>query len=199
MIRLKVLGAEGVKQVHEATLRILSETGIILTHPEARELLVGHGARVVENRVLIPADLVTRCVSQCPPMVRMQGRDPARAIVLGDGACHAHNVGGTPNILDPVTGERRAAVREDNARTARLLDALPNVSALTPFFTPQDVPGGAMSLWMYYDTVAHTTKPVHGPGVQTVFEVRAVAEMARIACPEGTVSTRFRPSAHRFS
>ena len=198
MIRLQVLGEHGVQQVHEATLRILSETGIILTHAGARELLAGHGARVVENRVLIPPDLVTRCVAQCPPTVRMQGRDAARAIVLGDGGCHAHNVGGTPNILDPVTGERRAATREDNVNTARLLDALPNVSALTPFFTPQDVPGSAMSLWMYYDTVANTTKPVHGPGVQTASEVRAVAEMARIACPEGTVSIAISPVSPLF-
>ena len=198
MIRLQVLGAKGVQQVHEATLRILSETGIILTHAEAREVLVSHGARVVENRVLLPADLVTRCVSQCPHTVKMQGRDPARAVILGDGGCYAHNVGGTPNILDPITGERRAAAREDNIKTARLLDVLPNVSTLTPFFTPQDVPGEAMSLWMYYDTIANTTKPVHSPGVQTVPEVRAMAEMARIACPEGTVSIAISPVSPLF-
>jgi len=198
MIRLQVLGAEGVKQVHEATLRILSETGIVLTHAKAREMLVSHGARVAGNRVLIPADLVTRCVSQCPRTVKMQGRDPARAVLLGDGGCYAHNVGGTPNILDPLTGERRAATRDDNIKTARLLDALPNVSTLTPFFTPQDVPGEAMSLWMYYDTIANTTKPVHGPGVQTVAEVRAVAEMAHIACPEGAVSIAISPVSPLF-
>lgn len=198
MIRLQVLGEQGVKQVHEAALRILSEVGIVLTHSEAKELLASHGGRVVGDRVLIPADLITRCVAQCPKKVRMQGRDPARAVLLGDGGCHAHNVGGTPNILDPITGERRIAIREDNAKTARLLDALPNVSTLTPFFTPQDVPGDAISLWMYYDTIANTTKPVHGPGVQTVSEVRAVAEMARIACPDGTVSIAISPVSPLF-
>jgi len=46
---------------------------------------------------------------------------------------------------------------------------------------------------MYYDTIANTTKPVHGPGVQTAREVRAVAELARIACPEGTVTIGISP------
>jgi trimethylamine--corrinoid protein Co-methyltransferase len=102
-------------------------------------------------------------------------------------------VGGTPDILDAVTGERRAAVRDDNVKTARLLDALPNVASITPFFTPQDVPAAGMSLWMYYDTLANTTKPVHGPGVQTPCEVRAVAEMAHIANPDGTVTIAISP------
>ncbi len=193
MVELCILGEEGVKRVHAATLRILSEVGILLTHPAAREMLAGHGARVAENRVYLPADLVEKCVAQCPHTVKVQGRDPHKAVVLGDGGLYAHNVGGTPNILDAVTGERRAAVRDDNVKTARLLDALPNVSSVTPFFTPQDVPAVSMALWMYYDTVANTTKPVHGPGVQTSREVRAVAEMARIADPEGTVTIAISP------
>jgi trimethylamine---corrinoid protein Co-methyltransferase len=204
MVRLQVLGVDGIKQVHEATLRILAETGIALAHPGARDLLTSHGARVAGDRVLIPADLVTSCLAQCPRTVRMQGRDPARVVVLGDGACHAHNVGGVPNILDGSDGRhatdprRRAAVRQDNAKTARLLDALPNVSSVTPFFTPQDVPAASMALWMYYDTIANTTKPVHGPGVQTSQEVRAVAEMARIACPDGALSVAISPVSPLF-
>jgi trimethylamine--corrinoid protein Co-methyltransferase len=193
MVELRVLGDEGVKRVHAATLRILSEVGIILTHPATREMLAGHGARVAENRVYLPADLVEKCLAQCPHTVKIQGHDPQKSVILGDGECHAHNVGGTPNILDAVGGERRAAVRDDNVKTARLLDALPNVSSVTPFFTPQDVPAASMALWMYYDTVASTTKPVHGPGVQTLRQVQALVEMARIACPEGTVSIAISP------
>jgi trimethylamine--corrinoid protein Co-methyltransferase len=198
MIHLQVLGAEGIQQIHAATLRVLSEVGVILTHPDARELLASHGARVVGDRVLLPPELVERCVAQCPHTVKMQGRDSAKAILLGDGTCHAHNVGGVPNITDSNDGTRRPALREDNAKTARLLDALPNVSSVTPFFTPQDVPGTTMSLWMYYDTISNTTKPVHGPGVQTVHEVQAVAEMARIACPEGNVSIAISPVSPLF-
>jgi len=192
VIHLHILGEQGIQQIHAASLRILSEVGVVLTHPGARDMLTAHGAQVRDDRVLFPTDLVEQCLAQCPPTVKTQGRDPARAIVLGDGSLHTHNVGGVPNILD-AQGRPRPATREDNIQAARLLDALPNVSALTPFFTPQDVPAASMALWMYYDTLANTTKPVHGPGVQTAREVQALAEMARIACPEGTVSIAVSP------
>ena len=191
MIQLQVLGEDGVKQVHNATLRILSEVGVVLTHPAAREMLADHGARIAGERVLLPPELIEKSLAQCPRTIRLQGRDPDRAIVLGDGSLHVHNVGGVPNILD--AGNKRAAIRDDNIKTARLLDALTNVSSVTPFFTPQDVPAASMALWMYYDTLVHTTKPVHSPGVQTAREVQAVAEMARIACPGGTVSIAISP------
>ena len=193
MVHLQVLGEEQVKQVHEATLRLLSEAGIVLTHPGARELLLDHGARVAGDRVLLPADLVESCVAQCPHTVRLQGRDPEKAIELDGGFWYAHNVGGVPNVLETDNGTRRPAGRADVAQAARLLDALPNVASVTPLFTPQDVPPDSMTLWMYYDTVANTTKPIRAPGVQTAREVRALAEMARIACPDGAVTVGVSP------
>lgn len=190
-MHLQVLGEEGVKRVHEATLRVLSEVGIVLTHPDAREMLLGHGVRLAGDRVFLPADLVEGCLARCPHRVRVQGRDPEKAIELGDGTWHAHNVGGVPFIFEE--GTRRPAGRKDVAEATRLLDALPNVSSVTPLFTSQDVPAASMALWMYYDTVANTTKPIHGPGVQTAQEVRALAEMARIACPDGVLTVGISP------
>jgi trimethylamine--corrinoid protein Co-methyltransferase len=193
MVRLQILGKEKVKRVHEATLHLLSETGIVLTHPGARELLLDHGARVAGDRVLLPAELVESCVARCPRTVRLQGRDPEKAIELDGSSWYAHNVGGVPNVLETGNGTRRPAGRADVAQAARLLDALPNVSSVTPLFTPQDVPPDSMTLWMYYDTVANTTKPIRAPGVQTAREVRALAEMARIACPDGAVTVGVSP------
>ena len=193
MIRLQVLGEEGVERVHGATLRLLSETGIVLTHPGARELLLDHGARVAGDRVLLSADLVETCLARCPATVRLQGRDPEKAVELDRSSWHAHNVGGVPNVSEPGSGTRRPAGRRDVAQAARLLDALPNVSSVTPHFTPQDVPSDSMKLWMYVDTVANTTKPIRAPGVQTAREVRALAEMALIACPDGGLTVGVSP------
>ena len=41
MHELKVMSESDVEAVHSASLRVLAETGIILTHPEAREILSG--------------------------------------------------------------------------------------------------------------------------------------------------------------
>jgi trimethylamine--corrinoid protein Co-methyltransferase len=183
MKNFQVLGQENVKQIHQATLRLLSETGIVLTHHQARELLLDHDARVAGERVRLPPDLVENCVAQCPHTVSAQGRDQEKAVELGQGGWFSHNVGGVPNVFEATRGANRPAVRQDVANAARLLDALPNVSCVTPHFTPQDVPQVSMTLWMYYETLLNTTKPIRGPGIHTAAELRALAEMARIASP----------------
>jgi trimethylamine--corrinoid protein Co-methyltransferase len=193
MIRLRVLGEEGVRQIHHATLCLLAETGVVLTHPGARELLSDHGARVERDRVLLPADLVERCVAQQPATIKLQGRDPEKAIELGKDCWYAHNVGGVPNVSEARTGTRRPAARADLVQATRLLDALPNVSSITPHYTPQDVRPELTALWMTYDTLANTTKPIRAASMQTAHEVQAVAEMVRITCPDGAVTIGISP------
>lgn len=174
--------------IHQATLRILWEVGVVLTHPEGREYLTGAGAVVHRDRVRIPPDLVEWAIAQCPHRVTLRGRG-GQTVTLGDGSFSWHNLGGARDVYDPRTGARRPATVQDLRDSARLLDALDSVTAVTPLFTPQDVPGPRMSLAMYRHTVSCTTKPVHGPGVQTAEEVRRMARMASVIGPPEEVLT----------
>lgn len=168
-----------LENIHYATLRILNEVGIVLTHPVARECLTGAGARLKGHRVHLPPDLVENTLALCPQQVRLHGR-AGKIATLGDGSLLWHNLGGARDIYDPSTRQRRPAELREVAASARLLDALPNVTSVTPFFTPQDVPGEIMALTMYRHSLSNTTKPVHGPGVQTAQEVRCLARMAEV-------------------
>lgn len=183
---LRVLSDGEVEAVHEATLRILEDVGVVLTHPGAREILTGAGATVHGDRVLVPATLVEQTVSQCPGQVTVRGRGGSTASI-GGGTLHWHNVGGARDVYDPLTGTRRPAVVRDVRDSARLLDALENVTTVTPFFTPQDAPGPLMSLAMYRHTLPQTLKPVHGPGVQTAAEVRYIVRLAAVIGPPDKV------------
>jgi trimethylamine--corrinoid protein Co-methyltransferase len=177
---------EEVEAIHQATLRILGEVGVVLTQPEAREILSGAGAVVHGERVLFPPGLVEQEVSRCPSQVTVRGRGMTVA-TLGGGTLNWHNLGGAPSVYDPPTGHRRPAVLQDVRDSARLLDALDSVTTITPFFTPQDAPGALMSLVMYRHTLPHTTKPVQGPGVQTAAEVRYAVQMAAVIGPPAEV------------
>jgi len=188
VIKLAVLTDDEVEAIHQATLRIMNEVGVVLAQPEAREILTGAGARVQGDRVLLPPDLVERAVAQCPRQVAVRGRGGQKA-VLGDGSLHWHNLGGARDVYDPRSGQRRPATVQDVQSATRLLDALDSVTTVTPCFTPQDVPGPLMSLAMYRHTLPHTTKPVHGPGVQTAAEVRYVARMAAVVGPPAEALT----------
>ena len=188
MVQLRILTESEVEAVHQATLRILGEIGIALTQPEARDILVGAGARVRADRVLLPPELVEEAVARCPNRVAVRGRGGETAI-LGDGTLHWHNLGGARDVYEPATRKRRPAELLDVADSALLLDALEGCTTITPFFTPRDAPGPLMSLAMYRYTLPHTTKPVHGPGVQTAAEVGYALRMAAVIGPPAEVLT----------
>ncbi len=186
MPELTILTAKEVESVHSATMRVLSEVGVVLTQPAVREMLAGAGARVRDERVLLPPDLVEESVARCPRQVSIRGRG-GEPMVVGDGGLHWHNLGGAANVYEPRTGQRRAATVQDVRNSTRLLDALEGVTNITPFFTPQDVPGPLMSLAMYRHALPHTTKPLQGPGTQTLAEVRYAARMAAVVGPPAEV------------
>jgi trimethylamine--corrinoid protein Co-methyltransferase len=178
-MELTVFSKDELEAVHHASLRILSETGFFLSYRPAVELLCDNQARLQDGRVLLPPDLVERCLRLTPPTVALRGRD-GKTAVLGDGSLHWHNLGGAREIFDPVTQSRRPAVIQDVRDSTRLLDGLSGATTIAPFFTPQDIPGEVMSLGMYRHAIPFTTKPLQGPGVQTPEEVRFAIEMAAV-------------------
>jgi trimethylamine---corrinoid protein Co-methyltransferase len=185
---LTVLTAHDIEAIHQATLRILSEVGIVLSQSEAREMLTAAGACPRGDRVLLQPELVERAIAQCPHQVSWRGRG-GRTVTLGDGSLHWHNLGGARDVYEPKTGLRTPALLQHVRESAWLLDALDHATTVTPFFTPQNVPGPLMSLAMYRHTLPHTVKPVHGPGLQTAAEARLAVRMAAVIGPPTEVLT----------
>ena len=111
-----------------------------------------------DERVLLPAELIETCLARCPQQVTVRGRGGA-VKTLGDGSLNFHNLGGARDIYNHRTGQHRYATLDDLRDATRLLDALEHCTTITPFFTPQDVPGGLMSLAMYRYAIPCTTKP----------------------------------------
>ncbi len=182
MIQLSLFDEDQLKAIHEATLRVLNETGVILTHPEGRRLLQAAGAVLQQGRVLLPPGLIEQSISQAPRTVTIRGRGGISR-TLGDGELHWHNLGGARDVYDAGSGKKRQAVLQDVRDSTRLLDALENESTVTPFFTPTDAPHALMSLAMYRHSLPYTTKPLQGPGVQNAAEVRCVVSMAEVIGP----------------
>jgi trimethylamine--corrinoid protein Co-methyltransferase len=182
-MQLTMFPEPAIQAVQDASLKILSEVGIELKEPAGIEILTGAGAQLHreggKTRLTLPPELVMHAVGLCPNQVTLFGRD-GKQVVLGGGSLHWHNLGGARDVYDHRSSSRRPAVVEDVRSAARLLDALPEASSITPFFTPQDVPGAIMSLAMYRHSLPNTTKPLHGPGVQNRREVDYAVRMAQV-------------------
>lgn len=184
----KVVSDDDIEAIHEATLRVLGEVGIYIKHTDIVNRLCDEGALIQGERLLIPPDLVEKSLEICTKKVGIRGRN-GNELVLGDGTLHWHNLGGARDVFHPSTGQVTQARIQDVRDSTRLLDALDQVTTITPFFTPVDVPGELMSLAMYRCALPNTTKPVQGPGVQTAKEVKYAVEMAEVIGPVKDVLT----------
>ncbi len=176
---LKFLSDADVQAMHEATLKVMSEIGIIWTHKPSLDILLQAGCSMKDNRVLIPPDLVMDSVAKANKRPKIRGRN-GTVNELGGGNLFFHNLGGARDVFDARTGTHRAATNEDCINATRVLDALPNCNNITPFFTPPDVANEMMALHMFRHALSNTTKPVQGPGIQFGHEVKYAVEMAAV-------------------
>ncbi len=112
MIRLSVLDDSEIEAIHQASLRILAETGVVLTEPKSRDLLNDAGAKINETRVLLPPEVVERCIAMAGKRTTIRGRG-GTVKILGEGTLYFHNLGGAPQIYNAFSGTRRLAVVQD--------------------------------------------------------------------------------------
>ncbi|HEU0293005.1 MAG TPA: trimethylamine methyltransferase family protein [Anaerolineales bacterium] len=176
---LKFLSDKDIQAMHEATLRILQEVGVIWTHKPSLEVLTDAGCTMNGNRVCFPPDLVIDSIARANKRPVIRGRN-GQVSELGNGKLYFHNLGGARDVFDARTGTRHVATDEDACNAIRLLDALPNCHTVTPFFTPPDISNELMALHMYRYALSNTTKPVQGPGIQFGHEVKYAVEMAAV-------------------
>ena len=75
MVPWKVISTEDVDAIHQATLRVLGEVGIVLSHPEMRAQLLDAGAKLENDRILLPPEMVEKALADCSKQVTIIGRN----------------------------------------------------------------------------------------------------------------------------
>ena len=71
---MRMVSDEQVRELHYATLEILSQTGVKMQDPQGRELLLAAGARESNGRIKIPENLVTDAIDKPPSRIPMHNR-----------------------------------------------------------------------------------------------------------------------------
>ena len=175
-----LLSPEKLQAIHDTAVRILVEIGIILDHTGMQEQLAGRGCRVEQGRLFFPADLIDQTLSQIPASFTIYGRFAADSLNIGLEKTCCTNTGILPNIYDLESGRIRRATLADVEATTRLLDAMDNVHAVyVSLVDATDVEPGLITISDFAATLAHTTKPLIGPGLTNRAEAEAVVAMAR--------------------
>jgi trimethylamine--corrinoid protein Co-methyltransferase len=148
------------EQIHAASLKILKETGCRFQSENARHLLKKHGARVEDETVFLPSDLIERSIKITPSSFRWQARHDNFSITVGDGNFKLAPNAGNIYVQDLEKG-RRLAKLED----VRKIQIIHQASNCTDFVgnnpcDPSDVDIAKKHLYVTYEVLKHTNKPV---------------------------------------
>src|SRR5215211_2858900 len=108
----ELLTREQAERVHEASLEILQEVGLMVRSAPARDLFRDHGCEVDSetNRVKFPRAIVETYIKVFPPRFTFHGRDPKYDKTIPDHSPVIVTGSSAPDILDPVTGVERRSV-----------------------------------------------------------------------------------------
>ncbi|MES0361233.1 MAG: trimethylamine methyltransferase family protein [Anaerolineales bacterium] len=157
-----LLTQEQVERIHEASLEILADVGMLVRNQKARDIFLNHGALVDEGTqiVKLPAKIVDEFRAVFPPSFTFRGRDPDYDRTIPDDSPLILTDSSAPNIIDPVTGYERRATSTDLARIAHLINELPGYDVFSISTLADDAPSGQFSLSRFYPSIKNTLKPV---------------------------------------
>ncbi len=127
----RVLTDEDVSRIHEATLKVLEQTGIEFRDcPEVQQLLSDHGCRVAHERVCFSPEVVAEGLARVPDRETMTFCHPGLGysgpIGMKRGRVSFGLVGNAFTIHDYAVGRARNCLESDINDKLLVLDALPN-------------------------------------------------------------------------
>jgi trimethylamine--corrinoid protein Co-methyltransferase len=171
------LSDEQVREIHYATLEILSQTGVEMQDPQGREVLLEAGAWESHNRIKIPENLVTDAIDNAPSRIPMHDRLGNLTMPLELGKVFFGTGSDTTFTLDVETGERRRTTAQDVEDIARLCDALDNIDFIMSMSNPSDVPPDDLYIHEFAGMIRGSVKP----NVYTAKDRADVEDIYRIA------------------
>jgi len=197
-IRLQFLSQQDIQAIHDATLNILQNTGIMVHHEEALRLLAEAGAEVDRTRGIarLPERLVMECVAQAGKQYILYGRDGRCTARFGHGDLVLMSTPGQYAWIDPETGQRRPPTVQDLHDAIRLGDALPHVTIVGAMAVPAEVPVAYRDVFLTAELVKGTTKPTRC-WVANGRTARYILEIYRTVAG-GDAALRARPMVEAF-
>ncbi len=168
------LSDSAIRAIHAASLRILSETGVSVTHHEARARFQQAGAAVDGKRVRLPAALVEDALATIPHEVILCSRDGQQDLLLKGRRVHFGTGGSPGTVLSVGTLEARPALLRDVSLLAVLADLLSECDFFVLPVTPSDISPDAIAVNRFYAALRYTNKHIMGglinrQGAQDVF------------------------------
>jgi trimethylamine--corrinoid protein Co-methyltransferase len=151
---------EQKKSIHEASLTILEETGMVVKNSDALEIFTKHGCKADGNRVKFPRKIVEEKIASIPPTYTFIAQTPDLDVTLPGDRPVVVTGSSAPNVIDPVTGEERRGTSRDVANIAYLINELKGFDVFSISILADDAPSDMRSLYRFYPALKNCKKPV---------------------------------------
>ena len=174
---VRTLSDEGVRDIHYATVEILSQIGVDMQDPQGRKLLLEAGAWESNGRLKIPENLLVDALSKAPSRIPMHDRLGNLTMPLELGKVFFGTGSDTIFTHDINTGERRRTTAQDVEDFSRLGDALKNISFVMSMGVPVDVPVKDTFIYEFIRIIRGSSKP----NVYTAQDRQDMEDIYRIA------------------
>jgi len=185
---VRMLSDEQIEAIHNASLDILAQTGIVMKNEKARRLLLDNGAWESEGRIKIPEYMVMDAIASAPSRIPMHNRLGELTMPLEAGGVFFGPGSDCIFTMDVETGERRKATAEDIRRIARLCDGLNQMDFIMSMGTPSDAPTMDHYLHSFIEMIRGAAKP----NVYTANNRADMEAIYRIACAVAGGETELR-------
>lgn len=178
---LEPLSPQQIEQIHEASLRILEETGLDFLDAEAMSIWEKAGARVdhAAQHVWPDRGLITEAVARAPASFPLKARNPAHSLEIGGNNINFATVGAAPYYSDLKSG-RRPGTLADFRRMVKLTQQCGPLHIVEGLLVePQDVPVSRRHLqkWLAQLTLSDKTHTTAGHGREIAADYVAMAAL----------------------
>jgi trimethylamine--corrinoid protein Co-methyltransferase len=160
---IEVLNQDQLMAIHEASLKLLEETGIEFMGPAARNAFRKAGATVEDatGLVRIPRELISEGLKTAPSSFTLTPRNPARRLHIGENHVSFGLVAGPPNIHDCVAG-RRSGNHADYVSLIKLAQSFDIIHFIGNQPTaPIELPARTRHLDCYLANVTYSDRVYH--------------------------------------
>lgn len=162
MQRYQIISQAELEKIHENSLKIMEEIGIIMPYAHARDLLEKHGCKVEGKTVFFPRSLVEEAIRLSPSSYTLYGRDSSKDVEINCEKTAYAGPYGSPFVTDLDRGRREGSL-EDFINIVKICDKLPNIDIQSHISCePQDVEVKARPTTMVYNTMKYSEKPLMG-------------------------------------
>jgi len=189
---------DAVEAIHNASMTVLEEIGILFMNDEALAILRDAGCDVDmdSQRVRMDREFVMQAVAHAPSDFTITPRNPDRQISFGGRHFNFGQVASAPNVMDLDNG-RRTGTRADFQNFLRLSQSFNCIHFNSGYpVEPVDIHASVRHLDAIGDMLTLTDKVVHAYSLGPE-RIGDAMEMIRIAA--GLDAAQFEARAHMFT